>query len=121
MITFDRKAGTLTADTGKLIAKGIWSGHGNAHNDVSREREKGVGPLPAGLYRMDNARDGGHLGPFVIRLTMIQGDAFNRNDFFLHGDHANDMDFSASDGCIIAPLLVRQRADAEPDRLIRVV
>lgn len=121
MITFDRKAGTLTDSTGKLISKVIWSGHGDAHNDPSREKEKGIGPLPAGLYRMGHPRDGGHLGPFVIDLEMIEGNAYGRSLFRMHGDHPNDFDWSASDGCIIAALFVRQRADAETDRLIRVV
>lgn len=120
MITFDRKSGRLTDNNGKLIAT-VWSGHGDAANDPSREREKGIGPLPAGLYKVGAPRDGGHLGPFVMDLTMIEGDSFGRDLFRMHGDHANDNDHSASDGCIIASLLVRQRVDAEPDRLLRVV
>jgi hypothetical protein len=120
MITFDRKSGRLTDAHGKLIAT-VWSGHGAAANDPSREREKGVGPLPSGDYKAGHPRDGGHLGPFVLDLVQISGESYGRGLFRVHGDHANDTDHSASDGCIIASLLVRQRIDAETDRLIRVV
>jgi hypothetical protein len=119
MIVFNRKAGTLSLN-GKTIA-GVWSGHGDAHNDPSREREKGVGPLPAGIYSIGRLQDGGHLGPEVMRLTMVEGDAFGRDGFFIHGDHPADWDWSASDGCIIASRLTREWIDAQSDRRIQVI
>lgn len=120
MIVFDRKAGTLSLN-GVVKAHGIWSGHGDAANDPSREREKGIGPLPAGIYAIGPMRDGGHLGPEVMDLTMIEGDAFGRDLFRIHGDFVGDVDFSASDGCVIAQRLVREWIDAQPDRRLQVI
>lgn len=121
MIYFDRKAGTLyDYPTGKVWF-GIWSGHGDAANDPTREREKGIGPLPAGLYRYGQPRDGGHLGPFVLDLTQIAGASFDRSLFRVHGDTAGDIAHTASDGCIIAPRNVREWLDEQTDRRITVI
>jgi hypothetical protein len=119
MIVFDRRAGTLRfADD--AVAHGIYSGHGDAFNDPSREAEKGVGPLPAGDYRIGTPHDGGHLGPFVMTLTQISGDAHDRSGFYMHGDFAGDADHQASEGCVIASLAWRRKTDEDADRLLRV-
>lgn len=118
MMTFDRKTGTMII--GGLIARGIWSGHGDARNDVGRESEKGVGPIPAGVYNIGNMLDGGHLGPHVMALTAIEGNQYGRSGFYIHGDHANDTDNSASDGCIIAPRLIRDEINKQKDRRLQV-
>lgn len=120
MITFNRAKGTLTFSSGLVLA-GIWSGHGDAANDPSREREKGIGPLPAGDYEIGAPRDGGHLGPFVMDLKQISGDSYGRDLFRIHGDTVDDENHEASDGCIIAPRSVRTRIDREVERIIRVV
>jgi hypothetical protein len=105
----------------RTVAHGIYSGHGDAFNDPSREDEKGVGPLPAGDYRIGPAHDGGHLGPCVLALTQISGDAHDRSGFYMHGDFAGDADHQASEGCIIANLPWRRKADQDTDRLLRVI
>lgn len=120
MIVFNRKAGTLTFSDGH-VEHGIWSGHGDAANDPSREREKMIGPLPAGDYKIGPPRQDGHLGPFVMNLDQISGESYGRGDFRNHGDVANDTTHSASDGCVISGYSVRVRVNQDADRLLRVV
>lgn len=119
MITFDRKLGILMVNG--LIVKGVWSGHGDARNDPSREQEKGIGPLPAGKYEIGVMHNSKHLGPDVMQLFPYPSNKmFDRSEFFMHGDHANDTDFSASDGCIIAPHQIRQEVNKSKDRELLV-
>jgi hypothetical protein len=120
-IVFDRHNGLLTVD-GKVVSTHTWAGHGNAANDPSREREKEIGPLPAGVYLMGKMiMDGGHLGPHIIPLTQVEGDHYDRSGFFFHGDEANDTDHRASDGCMIDARNIRDYIDTISPRYIRVV
>ncbi len=122
MIVFNRRAGRLYDPAGTLIASGIWAGHGAAANDPTREKEVGIGPLPAGVYAIGHLRDGGHLGLDVMDLTPAPGtNTFGRSLFRIHGDEAHDTDHRASDGCIIAPHQTRLWIDAQADRRINVV
>lgn len=121
MITFDRKAGTLTFGDGH-VEHGIWSGHGDAANDPSRERDHMIGPLPGGMYRMLDPRTSPQLGTYVLDLTPFPAnEMFGRSLFRIHGDTVNDANHAASDGCIIAQRLVRERCNAELDHLLKVV
>ena len=122
MIKFDRKLGTLFNDRGAVIATGIWAGHGDARNDPSREREKMIGPLPAGMYTMRDPRDSDHLGSYVIDLEPHPGNQmYGRGLFRIHGDNKTPDPNDASNGCIIAPRSVRERCHKEQDRLLKVV
>ncbi len=87
-----------------MLSRSTWSGHGSAHNDPAREQQKGIGPLPAGDYDLGPLQaHHGHLGPDVMALTARPGtQTYGRGDFFWHGDHPNDTDWSASDGCMIS-------------------
>ena len=122
MIVFNRRAGRLYDAAGTLIASGIWSGHNDAANDPTREREKGVGPLPKGVYMIGPLRDGGALGPDVMNLDPAPGtNTFGRSLFRIHGDNSTPAPHDASDGCIIAPHQTRIWIDAQKDRRINVV
>lgn len=122
-VTFDRRKGTLAFNAGDPFVTGVWSGHNGAANDVSRERERGIGPLPAGLYRIGAPRESTRLGPFVMDLEQIEGESYERSLFRIHGDTRNDHDHSASDGCVIAPRWVREKIDRDcgNPRLLRVL
>jgi hypothetical protein len=123
MIFFDRRSGTVTLSSGKVLSRSTWSGHGSAHNDPAREQQKGIGPLPAGDYDLGPLQaHHGHLGPDVMALTARPGtQTYGRGDFFWHGDHPNDTDWSASDGCMISDHAVRIAANQETDRVVRVI
>lgn len=127
MIIFNRSTGTIYRapdagpHSGEIIATGIWSGHGDAANDPSRESEHGIGPLPAGVYEIGPMRDSATLGPHVMDLTQISGNTFGRSLFRIHGDTVNDANHAASDGCIIAPRTARDLINTLSDRRITVI
>lgn len=87
-------------------AFGLYSGHGEGLNNPDKENERGVGPLPRGVYRIVQWRNDPHLGPCVAQLQQVKGDNFGRSGFYIHGDNTA-LNHSASDGCIIAPHDVR--------------
>lgn len=89
------------AKTGAILSRECWSGHGPAKNDPKCVEQKGVGPLPPGLYTYGLAEDGGHLGPLVMALTQTSGETYGRSGFFIHGATFTNPEMS-SDGCIIA-------------------
>lgn len=124
MIIFDRKAGTLTHEgSPQPFARGIWSGHGQAHNNPAMEKVQKIGPLPAGIYGIGVLEaQHGHLGRDVMALTPLPGtNTFGRSAFYMHGDSDGDVDFSASEGCIIAPHNIRILVNAMTDRRIKVI
>jgi hypothetical protein len=122
MITFDRARGVLLDDAGNVKFTGIWSGHGPAMNDPSREREIGIGPLPGGIYIVGEVRDSTTLGPFVMNLDPAPGtEMYGRALMRVHGDTVADENHVASDGCIVAPRPAREWINAQHDRRIRVI
>lgn len=70
------------------------------------ESKEGLGPIPEGEYTMTLLNDGGdyeNKGPLVIGLTPSpKNNMYGRSGFLIHGDNAL-VNFTASDGCIIAP------------------
>lgn len=123
MIIFDRRKGTLThVGSAEPFAFGVWSGHGEAHNDPAYERQRGIGPIPAGDYAIGPREYRARLGPHVMSLTPINGtETFGRSGFFIHGDSVGDVSWTASDGCVIAPRSTRDCIDAMVDRRLRVI
>ena len=104
---YDRKTGTMRTPSGGAI-RGCYSGHGAGLNNVAYEAVHNVGPLPAGTYRIERPEAPiTHLGPLAMRLTPDPlNDMFGRSGFFIHGDN-HEMDYTASDGCIVAPWFLR--------------
>lgn len=119
--TFEIHTGRLYDRNLRLVADGLFSGHGNGMNNPAMQAVRGVGPLPVGVYRVGPLMDGGHLGPNVMRLTQTFGVSYGRSGFYIHGASAIHPSMS-SDGCIIAPPGLRERIDAQcgPDRLLAV-
>ncbi len=66
-----------------------------------------VGPLPQGVYTIEEPIDHPKLGPCAMRLTPgTDNEMFGRSGFFIHGDNSNG-DRSASEGCMIMGPLIR--------------
>lgn len=122
---WDQSAGELTRD-GSFIAKG-YSGRGRGKNNPSMQAAVGIGPIPAGRWRMVAVKNSLNTGPFTITVHAIDGtpnddrhDDTGRGAFRIHGDSIRDPG-NASHGCIILPRVVRERLWASKDREIEVV
>lgn len=61
-----------------------------------------------------------HLGPWVSHLIPIDPlSVFNRSGFFIHGDN-HEMNHTASDGCIILSLVLRETIRDSGDTQLKV-
>lgn len=116
MILYSQQRGELTLPDGTVLG-GCYSGGGvlgyvGARNQYFRNNPetqsvKDFGPLPQGHYTISPAHTIPHLGPVVMALTpALTNTMYGRSGFFIHGDNAAQ-NFTASDGCIVAPVAVR--------------
>jgi hypothetical protein len=93
-----------------------YSGHGAGLNNSAMEADAGIGPIPAGAWKIAPAKSPpDHLGPLAMPLAPDGFDPHGRSGFFIHGDFAGDADESASHGCIVTVRAVRQLIDASAD------
>lgn len=122
--TWDQSAGTLSRD-GKLVSRG-YSGKGRGKNNPALQGLRGVGPIPAGRWKITGIYDSPSVGPRALVLQAVdrtaddRHDATNRSAFRIHGDsiaHPGE----ASNGCIILPRAVRLAIWASGDRDLVVV
>jgi hypothetical protein len=114
---YHQSTGKLTLD-GKDIGRG-YSGKGQGKNSPDKEKDRNVGPIPRGLYRIGKAREWRGMAN-VFDLTPDGHNAYGRTEFLLHGDSRRSPG-NASEGCIILSATVRKRiADSGITRL-RVV
>ena len=105
--TFQISSGAFLNLNNIEVAKG-YAGHGQGLNNPAMCNVPDVGPLPPGKYKIGSHEDNPHVGKFAMRLTPDPGnDMYGRAGFFIHGDNPQ-MNHTASDGCIILPLPVRQ-------------
>jgi hypothetical protein len=144
MLKYEQPTGTLFDPTGKVIAVG-YSGNGLGLNNHAVEHVAKVGPLPAGdtagsgKWLMTDFSGTAHYedkGPAVIHLTPLPDDAGSiewaaryldgvkenplDEGMLVHGDNAQ-LNFSASEGCMIMKLSARLRMWAEEDKTVQVV
>lgn len=117
MWIYNVKAGTIAGNGHSWT--GIYSGHGEGLNNPLMEAVHGVGPIPRGEYKMTWQDSHPHLGKTVALLTPIGHNAMGRTGLFEHGDNWK-MNFTASDGCIIAPETVRDTMWAAGDTTLTV-
>lgn len=122
MWTFEQQSGKLFDPSGNLIGVG-YSGHGEGLNAPGFETIADVGPLPAGLYTVEEPIDSATHGPFALPLNPDPANhMFGRDDFLMHGDsvtHAGQR--VASLGCIIMSRDVREAVWASSDHELQVV
>lgn len=105
---------------GVMIVGTGYSGNGEALNNPMMESVAGHGPIPRGLYEIVSwsgektytDHKGRVLGKQVAILMPNGHNAHMRSGFLWHGDNAQ-MNFTASDGCIVSPRVTRDHlADA---------
>lgn len=120
MWTWDQSAGALTR-AGKIEGSG-YAGRGRGLNNPTMQAVQGIGPIPAGRWKMTELRlAGASTGPYTIVLEPCPGtDTCGRSAFRIHGDNAA-MDHSASHGCVILPRKVREMIWTSGDRDLLVI
>lgn len=82
-----------------------YSGRGEGRDNPAMEAVRGVGPIPAGCWRIGPPRRSNRTGPHVMDLTPVGHDAHGRSAFQIHGDNAES---DASSGCIVLPRFYRE-------------
>lgn len=119
MWTYDQSSGRLTRNG--VFASTGYSGKGRGKNKPALEAMQGVGPIPAGKWRMTGIYNSARVGPYAIVLEPEPGtDTKGRSAFRIHGDSiANPGD--ASKGCIILPRRVREAMWSSGDRALNVI
>ena len=122
---WDQSAGELTHN-GTLISRG-YSGKGRGKNNPALEGVPGIGPIPAGHYKIGAPYNSKNVGPFTLPLDAIDakpGDDIHqptgRSAFRIHGDSIKAPG-TASKGCIILPPNVRRQIWNSGDRELEVV
>ena len=108
MWTYTQRIPSMSHDGQPPLPGGpLYSGHDRGLNNPGMEEIHGLGPIPRGLWTIGTFFDHPHLGPCVAHLMPVDHDAHMRTGFFIHGDN-EEMDHSASDGCIVAGPMIRQ-------------
>ncbi len=122
---WDQSAGELSRD-GKLVSRG-YSGNGRGKNNPSLQGVAGVGPIPAGRWKIGAPYDSDRVGKYALRLEAVDakpGDdveqGTGRGAFRIHGDSISAPG-TASRGCIILPRAVREAIWKSGDRDLEVV
>lgn len=86
------------------FATGLWAGNRDGKNNPSAQDQRGVGPLPQGVYSIAPPVTHPHLGPVAMRLDPVQGnEMFGRDGFWVHGPSNGNNRGQESMGCIIMP------------------
>lgn len=84
-----------------------YSGNFTCLNDIHKENQPNVGPLPRGLYKVVRIYDDPHKGRHTCVLEPDPTNKmYGRAGFLCHGDTPTES-HNASDGCIIMPLWIR--------------
>jgi hypothetical protein len=99
--------------SGRLLHGGKYMGYGYSGKDAGKDNpvyvtNKGIGPIPAGRYKIGKPFIHHKAGPGTMRLTPEPGtNTFGRDGFLIHGDSKTHPG-RASEGCIILGILFRQ-------------
>lgn len=121
---WDQSAGELTRD-GVFISNG-YSGNGRGKNNPALQAVVGIGPIPAGRWKIVERYDSPNVGPYALKLHADDGRiddthaGTGRGAFRIHGDSARNPG-GASHGCIILPRHIREKIWMSGDRDLEVV
>lgn len=112
-LIYSQSGGTLRAGgDGQegFFAQNLYAGRLDAKNNPDQDHRKNKGPLPRGFYRIGRPFNHPNCGRYCLRLTPEPGNQMHgRDGFLIHGASRNPArNGQESEGCIIAPLEVRQ-------------
>lgn len=106
-VIFNRVNGTFYLPKAAKTYRSIYSGDKDHYNQPQFEQLLKKGPIPAGTYLMYYQISHPTLGKHVYELEPTGGQPmYGRDGFYIHGDN-EELNHTASEGCIIAPLEVR--------------
>jgi hypothetical protein len=114
---YSQSLGTISHDT-EIVGEGYAGKELDCNNPWS-ETKKGYGPLPRGLYRVGPSYRHSKLGSVTMNLSPIGHNAHGRTAFRIHGD-SRLRPGTASEGCIVLPLAIRQKIADSNDKEIFV-
>ena len=122
--TWDQSAGELSHN-GQLVSRG-YSGKGRGKNNPALQRVIGIGPIPAGWWKIVERYESDRVGSYALRLLAIDGNLDDthaptrRGAFRNHGDSLRAPG-TASHGCIILPRFIREMIWKSGDSDLEVV
>jgi hypothetical protein len=103
---YDRAGCRISNPAGFLLGD-VYSGRGAGLNNPAMENIHNFGPIPKGTWSIGPFFNDPEKGPDVCHLTPTQGmETFGRSGFMIHGDN-DRMNFTASEGCIVAARFIR--------------
>lgn len=92
-----------------------YSGHEGGVNNPAEEADHGIGPIPAGAWKIGTAYTNPHTGAVTMNLDPVAPfTAHGRTLFRMHGDNTAG-DESASRGCIIMARAIREAVASSGD------
>lgn len=98
-----------------------YSGRGKSKDSPVAQSIRFEGPIPRGIYTINNPIDSSLTGPYSIPLSPSgYNEMFGRSAFLIHGDseeHPGD----ASDGCIVMSRPTRELIIQSQEKLLAVV
>jgi RHS repeat-associated protein len=98
-----------------------YSGFGPGFNNPALQYRINTGPIPQGTYDIGRPRNSVRTGRYVLDLTpRSPADLRGRTDFQFHGDNSMN-NRTASRGCIVVPLSIRQVITASGDSTLVVI
>jgi len=98
-----------------------YSGHGAGKNNSTMQTIANVGPIPQGTWSIGAPHWNPHTKAYTMNLTPAPGtNTFGRTLFRIHGDSQNHPG-QASDGCIVLPIVFRQRIWNSGDHELQVI
>jgi hypothetical protein len=121
MWIYQQSTGNLTAPDGTLAGVG-YSGNGADLNNPAGQGDVGHGPIPQGFWLIGEFGPHVILGPESAPLSPVEGNDMDGRDggFFIHGDN-EEMNHTASDGCIILGPALRKAIAASGDVGLKVI
>jgi hypothetical protein len=121
MWTYQQSTGNLTAPDGTLAGSG-YSGNGSDLDNPAGQSDIGRGPIPEGMWTIGTFETYPHLGEVVAPLTPCPGNDMDGREggFFVHGDNAA-MNHTASDGCMVLALALREAMRDSGDTALNVI
>lgn len=124
MWTWNSANGNLSRG-GELVGTGYAGGDKGQRpdgvNNPALQNVHNVGPLPQGKYTIGEFLDRPTLGKFAGQLIPApENEMYGRSGFYIHGD-TEEMNQSASDGCIILPYTIREQIANSGDTDLQVV